>query len=422
MSEISIPISRIKKWSNKTTDRSKDTVIQNPIDLIIKPTVACNFKCTFCSSTYLSDNKKDELSLVDIERFLDHYPNTRTIIINGGDPLMMPNEYYFKIIKMLEDRRMYDTVISFTSNLWLFYLNPDKYIDLFTHPQVSCCTSFQFGSGRLKHDLTPFTVDEFWKLSDLFLEKIGYRLSFISVISKENRDTVLDTVKLARDMNVVCKINYLNASGKTTQFKSVTMGSENEMYTQADMYEQYIEIYDNDLWMHEYNTIQWMRILNNLNTTCPLSRSCGKGIRVLQPDGGYYSCGAFGDDREYAIDYNQEMQSNLVIDPLEKEELLSMHDGCFSCPLFNICNGCKKTISDTKRLGLVEYHCSKMHEIMPRLLSIARKEKSNMLAADYRYDGVDSLTDGSRGTNGIKFVINRELQQSRQRLERLGCN
>ena len=32
------------------------------MDLIIKPTELCNFKCTFCSSTKISKNKKDELS------------------------------------------------------------------------------------------------------------------------------------------------------------------------------------------------------------------------------------------------------------------------------------------------------------------------------------------------------------------------
>ena len=247
-------------------DTSQDTVSPYPIDLIIKPTVACNFKCTFCSSTYLSDDKQDELDLRYLARFFDHYPKTSTIIINGGDPLMMSPDYYWKIIEMLDERNMHRTTLSFTTNLWLFYKNPDKWSPLFKHRRVGVGTSFQYGEGRLKHDLTPFTEQEFWDVSNLFLERIGYRPPFITVISKENEDTVLKTVELAKEMDVVAKINYLNASGPAVQFKNITQGSENEMYVQADMYAKYIEIYEAGLMPWEYNTMQFIDKLNKNGT------------------------------------------------------------------------------------------------------------------------------------------------------------
>ena len=355
-------------------DTSQDTVSQYPIDLIIKPTVACNFKFTFCSSTYLSDDKQDELDLRYLARFFDHYPKTNTIIINGGDPLMMSPDYYWKIIEMLDERNMHRTTLSFTTNLWLFYKNPDKWSPLFKHRRVGVGTSFQYGEGRLKHDLTPFTEQEFWDVSNLFLERIGYRPPFITVISKENEDTVLKTVELAKEMDVVAKINYLNASGPAVQFKNIVQGSENEMYVQADMYAKYIEIYEAGLMPWEYNTMQFIDKLNKNGATCPLARDCGSGIRVLQPNGAYFSCGGFGDDNRYHLSFREDMLSEAPIDPLNKQELLSMHDGCFTCPMFEICNGCKKTISDTKRLGLVKYHCDRMHEIMDRLLEITQIE------------------------------------------------
>ena len=40
---------------------------------------------------------------------------------------------------------------------------------------------------------------------------------------------------------------------------------------------------------------------------------------------------------------------------------------CLTCPLFEICNGCKKTISDLKRLDLVAGHCSEMQKLLPEL-------------------------------------------------------
>ena len=57
------------------------------MELIIKPTEACNFKCTFCSSTSIAESKVQLLSLDQIFQFLKRFPETNTIIVNGGDPL-----------------------------------------------------------------------------------------------------------------------------------------------------------------------------------------------------------------------------------------------------------------------------------------------------------------------------------------------
>ena len=88
------------------------------MDLIIKPTELCNCACTFCSSTDITDDKKDVLNLDYIARFLDRFPNTNTIIVNGGDPLMLKPDYYWDILRLLEEREMFDTSIGFTTNLW----------------------------------------------------------------------------------------------------------------------------------------------------------------------------------------------------------------------------------------------------------------------------------------------------------------
>jgi len=86
------------------------------MDLIIKPTERCNFKCTFCSSTHITEDKTAELDHDYIFKFLKRYPETQTIIVNGGDPLMMSPEYYWEIIEHLDEINSSATV-SFTSNL-----------------------------------------------------------------------------------------------------------------------------------------------------------------------------------------------------------------------------------------------------------------------------------------------------------------
>jgi radical SAM protein with 4Fe4S-binding SPASM domain len=329
------------------------------MDLIIKPTEKCNFKCTFCSSTYITDDKTALLDLDYIFQFLQRYPETNTIIVNGGDPLMVEPEYYWEIIKYLDEHNLQST-ISFTTNLWPFYKNPDKWVNLFRHERMGITTSFQYGGGRLKGDLTEFSEEDFWNVSNKMLELIGYRPDFIAVITDENEHLALKNVYLAKEMGVVCKLNYAFSSGPPVKFKNITMGQYGKPYILADMYKIYVEIWKLGLTEWEYNTAQMVKRLKGLSTTCPQNRSCDDGIRVLQPSGDYYSCGAFGDDREYPIDFKTEMQGKKIFPIKNIQELQSLKQSCYTCPMFEICNGCKKTIKDLKTHGLVEYHCSTM--------------------------------------------------------------
>lgn len=326
------------------------------MDLIIKPTELCNFKCTFCSSTDIAEDKASLLDLDYVYRFLDRYPNTNTIIVNGGDPLVVDPSYYWKIVDFL-DERGYDCSISLTTNLWPFYKKPSKWLDLFKHPRVGIATSFQYGEGRLKGDYTVFTEEDFWAVSDMMLDKVGYRPSFIAVITEDNEDTVLQTVELAKKMDVVCKVNYAMASG-----------IQSEPYMLAKIYEKYVQIWKAGLADWEHNTQQMMKRLRGEQTICPQNRDCDSGIRTLQPEGDYYSCGAFGDDRDKAIDFEYEMSGGMEF-PLRTDFYLnSMKQSCYTCPMFQICNGCKKTIKDQKVHNLVEDHCKLMKSIAPDII------------------------------------------------------
>lgn len=345
------------------------------MDLIIKPTEACNFKCTFCSSTNITEDKSAVLDLEYVARFLDRYPGTRTIIVNGGDPLMMKPSYYWEILKLLEERGMSETIVSLTSNLWAFFKKPQMWTELFKHPQIGVTTSFQYGNARLKGDLTPFSESEFWQVSDLFLELVGYRPEFIAVITKENEDTVLDTVRLAKKMGVVCKINYALSSGTKVFFKGIEIGNAGSTYLLADIYEKYVEIYKAGLADWEFNTQQMIKtITQSGNTICPQSRTCDSGIRTIQPSGDYYSCGSFGDDKLFGIDFDKEMAGEFFTPLSEAHELLSLKDSCFTCPMFSICNGCRKTTHDLKSLGLVEQHCQKMKKVAVDIVALSGRE------------------------------------------------
>lgn len=342
------------------------------MELIIKVTEKCNFRCTFCSSTHLTDDKDAMLPLDDVYRFLERFPETNTIIINGGDPLVVPIKYYWDLLNHIEKNGL-DTTLSFTTNLWPFFKNPEKWSPLFQHPRVGVATSYQPDDSRLKHDLTPLTKDEFIQVSDLFKEKVGYRPDFITVVTNDNYEVALEAVQLAKSLGVECKLNNVLGSGESKIVGGVEMGSRNKILILADIYNLYIEIVKQGLTKWEYNTKQTLEKLRGGASTCPLARDCSKNIRVLQPSGDYYSCGAFGDDKEYSIDLTTELKGGFE-DPLRVPELLSMKNSCFSCPMFDLCNGCRKTVSDHKRLGVVEDHCLKMKQLAPELIYLSGME------------------------------------------------
>jgi radical SAM protein with 4Fe4S-binding SPASM domain len=337
------------------------------MELIIKPTERCNFKCTFCSSTHITDDKSLELDLGHIYRFLERFPKTNTIIVNGGDPLMMDPQYYWDIIDYLDQHDLPAT-LSFTSNLWPFYKNPNKWKELFNHPRMGITTSFQYGGGRLKGDLSEFSEEDFWKTSNAMLEHCGYRPDFISVITEENEHLAIKNVELAKKMGVQCKLNYAFSSGPPVKFKGIVMGQEGRPYLLADIYKIYVDIWQQGLAPWEFNTNQMINRLKGHLTTCPQNRECDGGIRTLQPSGDYYSCGAFGDDRQYSIDFEKEMTGEKIFPLRFQLELQSLKQSCFTCPMFQICNGCKKTIKDIKDHNLVETHCYKMKQLAPSII------------------------------------------------------
>lgn len=280
---------------------------------------------------------------------------------------MIPQEYYWQLIEHLEEKG-YPASISFTSNLWPFYKNPHRWKGLFNHPRMGVTTSFQYGGGRLKGDLTEFSEKDFWKVSDAMLEHCGYRPEFIAVITEENAHNAIKNVELAKEMDVVCKLNYAFSSGPPVQFKGITMGQEGKPFVLSDIYEIYVEIWKRGLAPWEFNTSQMVKRLRGQATVCPQTRSCDEGIRALQPSGDYYSCGAFGDDRQYPIDFEREMAGEFITPIKHQPKLQSLKDECYTCPMFQICNGCRKTIKDLKDNGLVETHCRKMKTLAPDIL------------------------------------------------------
>jgi radical SAM protein with 4Fe4S-binding SPASM domain len=331
------------------------------MNLIIKPTEACNFSCSFCSSSYLVDNKKAKLHLQYIYDFLKRYPETTCIFVVGGDPLMMPVQYYKDMIKHIKENG-YKTTISFTTNLWKFYKNPEEWLEIFSEDIVEVSTSFQYGNGRQIKPGEIFTEEIFMDVYKHFKSFFPNKeLTFLAVIDEHNESKAIDHVFLAKKLNTQCRLVYQNKSGKGTT-----------TYPVGKLYKIFVQIWRMGLAQYEQTAIAIAEKLNNMNVGCPIARNCDSFMRSLNPDGRYFSCGPLNDDLdvENEIDFKKEMEGEQAL-PLQKSKHQFLKPECFGCKMFDLCNGCRKHIKDLKETNKVEENCIAMKAIEKDLLEMS---------------------------------------------------
>lgn len=334
------------------------------MNLVLKPTEACNFSCTFCSSSYLVDDKKERLELDKIYQFLKRFPDTEKIFIVGGDPLMMPPTYYFEILQHIEENN-YPTILSFTTNLWDFYKKPDRWIKLFNHPRVEIGTSFQYGNGRQIKPGEVFTEQHFREIYRMFKKFVPDKeLSFLAVIDESNEHLALDHLYLAKDLGTQCRLVYSSMSGKSK-----------DVYPISKMIDIYIQIWKLGLSQYEESCFTVSEKISNVFVGCNLDRNCDSSMRSLNADGRYFSCGPLNDDldKENEIDFNKEMTGDFF-KPIQKSEHRFLKPECFGCKMFEICNGCVKHIKDLKRTNRVEENCIRMKSLEKDFLEMASSE------------------------------------------------
>jgi len=318
------------------------------MELIIKPTAKCNMACKFCAASEIKTNDKDSINKIfNIISVL----NPDSLIFTGGDPLCMTPEYYFSIIERYPDLHM-----SMTTNLKDFYLNPSKWMDLLKHPNVSICTSFNYGSTRMWDKETVYSEDVFLEVVDTFNKYIGYVPSFISVIDYDNADTVLDTVKLAKRLGTKCRIN-----------NAMKIGRQGIYYPRYKIFQHWLDIIDAGLENYEINCSE--RFIGK----CPINSNllCGSTIRSVYVD---------HDNRIRYSNCEDKLNMDLKDIPIDKErpdpitQIIPYQEvidsKCFSCELCNICNACEMNRIQAKECF---NYCNEMLKLKERILEAGWK-------------------------------------------------
>lgn len=284
---------------------------------MLKPSLKCNFDCAFCSAKLLSQKNQTVVTKQLKENIIAINPDN--IIITGGDPLLLPVKYFYDLLSIN------DTItLSLTSNLWEFYNNPDKWLDLLKNPRIKVCTSFQYGNLRRINKNLIYSEDLFKKVVNKFNDKIGYVPSFISVISKENEKEAIKHVYLAKELNTKCRLNGM-----------LPLGYSKEYYPRYKMIEIYLKILDLGLEAYENNTEQRKEgncPFNTVKRCCELNRA----LSLTKNNQYVYS---YCEDL-LEFNYYEDLKDIPTTDTSFFTDLINPKQ-CLNCELCNFCNGCK---------------------------------------------------------------------------------
>lgn len=314
------------------------------MELIIKPTGKCNFRCKFCSAEGLDIYHNPDVVPDKVAGLINKIKPT-SIIVTGGEPLLMNPEYYYKLHDIAA------VPISITSNLKDFYLNPNKWAELFREKWFRVATSFQYGNGRMWDDNTVYTEDMFLRVISKFCEVTGKGAPpFIAVIDEDNEHLAIDHVLLAKRLNTTVRLNNMLA-----------LGLQDKTYPRYKMFQIYLDIIDKDLWAYEANCI------DRGISKCPrnINFRCNTCIRCCYIDNcGNMHVGICDDQISTGNEFytEDEILGNVEYH-LDVNDFITPE--CAYCELFRLCNGCNTSRESAK---LDPEYCKEMKKLEKRLI------------------------------------------------------
>lgn len=326
------------------------------MQLIVRVTNRCNFKCEFCSASNLSVTT--DLPLQTLIDFVIKYQDKVTsIAFEGGDPLCISPTYYYKFFEWKDSNpHLKNCEVSFTTNLWDFYKRPHKWKDLFLRDDVDIGTSFQYGTGRRISANVVYDEDTFIDVFNKTVSVTGKRPGFITVIDESNQDTVIKTALLAKRLETVCKINPLFQSGKSKSF-----------YSWDKMLLQYAQLFELHLDQYELNCKAIKGIITNQTDCvgCPLhNRHCDNDFRVINPDGYVKTCSM--DSSATVKFYNVNHIDNIN----DNRKLMLADSKCLTCDFYRWCNYCRIKIREYQSINDQQQYCKNVEDAITRITQV----------------------------------------------------
>ncbi len=347
------------------------------MNIVVKTTTACNFRCVYCSEGEREPAFLDEAlfrKLADeLPELLNRIGHREvTFLWHGGEPCLWGRERLERSMAYAKERLSgYEVSFAMQSN---GYLINESFLELFKRYNVRVGVSMD--GYRELHDAQRPALDGSPTFDRVLqgvkaLSDAGLCGGILLVINTENPPDTAKLFSFIREAGVSARINPLIACGRSAG-RDTAASDSNYVRVLQDLFEKSMTA-DADVAIDPLNGI-----LDAIITGCPVnecsySGACARGIISLYADGLMGYCGrdssalscAYGSLRNRTV--SQLYFSDTAELMRQRDSYLKTHD-CQGCPVWDLCHGgCafnamnsfgdlnRKTPSCEMRMELIRY-------------------------------------------------------------------
>ncbi len=318
------------------------------MNIVIKTTTACNFRCVYCS-----EGEKDPVFLNEelFYKLTDELPelldkiNDRSVnfLWHGGEPCLWGTDRLEKCMSYAKEHLTgYNVCFTMQSN---GYLINDRFLDLFKRFKVRVGVSVD--GYRELHDANRPALDGSPTFDRVLqgvkkLDEADLCGGLLLVINTENPPDTEKLFNFIRECNVSIRINPLIACGRASG-QDISCTDHNYVNVLIELFEKAM-IADSDVIIDPLDGILDAIITGSPVNECSYSGACAKGIISLYADGLIGFCGRDSNTLSYAYgslkthNLSQLYFSDTAELMRQRDSYLRNHD-CKDCSEWNFCHG-----------------------------------------------------------------------------------
>ncbi|NLE59808.1 MAG: radical SAM protein [Planctomycetes bacterium] len=338
------------------------------MEIILKPTEACNGTCVYCSADGTLGKRKilprDQLGrLFDIfAKWLrgDDRRNLR-FLWHGGEPMLCGPDYYAEIMQQQQRafgdhldriRNAMQSNLSLVDERWVPLLR-----DLLKDQAIG--TSFDIVDG-VRGLAGGKNLREIWVRAVSRLRRAGIRVGVVYVAHRKSLDRAAHIYRFFRNIGLHVRVNPLYKEGRADS------GQSQPLWITADQYGQFLVDLCN-LWRADrmrwsiMPLMEWYRAWKGHSRLCCDSRGmCHTSHLGINPDGAVFGCGRQSDHGANKLGNIFEADLDEMLRQREQGPLAGRSSGlrdgfCRDCRFWELCHG------GCPMMGLL-YHGDMMRE------------------------------------------------------------
>ena len=326
------------------------------LQVIVKPTSACNAKCTYCSATAQARGgvlRAEQLGALfePFAKWLRDRPHERlSFVWHGGEPMLLGPSYY-ETAQAEQERLFGDDVARVRNQMQTnLTLIDESWVPILTSfIDGGMSTSFDFVDG-VRDLRNGMPLPEVWMRAVDVCRKAGIPIGVVYVVHRQSLPLAAPIFHFFKNMgsDVRVRLNPLYAAGRAGTSLAEPLAITPEEYGRF-----MLQICD--LWIADFRRTrifplqEWYDAWGGQHgkLCCDSRGNCDKTHLGVSPNGDVFGCGRGSDAKRPEEHLGNVFQGDRVDDMLQRparqelstrgEVLLKGH--CGGCPYWSVCHG-----------------------------------------------------------------------------------